>query len=116
MNYNNILELLLIEFPELEKEMLENDYLHDLPHCFFDIIFVPYISNACKEKKELLSKVGDFLEQMAICSDIKVKELLNVSVLEPLVLERNVTPVLCKYLKKETIGELQYWEERYNNR
>lgn len=41
--------------------------------------------------------MGDFLEQMARSTDISVKELLNVSVLEPLVLEEeNIVSILKK--------------------
>ena len=116
MDYSNILEQLLLEFPELKEDRNDNEHLQDLPHCFFDIVFVPFIVNACKnEKQELLVKVGGFLEQMAFCDDKKVRELLNVSILEPLVLEKeNMISFLKHFLGKETLKELEYWEKRYN--
>lgn len=116
MNYSNILEQLLFKFPELKKDMDDNDYLQDLPHCFFDIILVGYIISACKNgDKNLLVRAGEFFEQMALCDDENVRELLNVSLLEPLVLEKeNVIPILKNYFGKETLKELKYWLKRYN--
>lgn len=114
MRYDNILEQLLRQFPELKKDLDDNIYLQDLPHCFFDIVLVPYIIKICKEENTvILIKMGNFLEQMAICSDENVRELLNISVLEPLVLESSVISLLKKYLKKEVIKELIYWQNRY---
>lgn len=116
MNYSNILAQLLLKFPELREDMDDNDYLQDLPHCFFDIILVGYIISASKnEDKKLLVRAGEFFEQMALCDDEKVRELLNVSLLEPLVLEKeNVIPILRNYFGQNTLKELEYWQKRYN--
>lgn len=116
MNYSNILAQLLLKFPELKKDMDDNDYLHDLPHCFFDIILVRFIISACKNgDKNILVRAGEFFEQMALCDDENVKELLNVSLLEPMVLEEeNVLPILKKYFSQNTLKALEYWQKRYN--
>ena len=50
---------------------------------------------------------------MAICNDDNVRELLSVSVLEPLVMEGDIVVLLCNYLKEETMKEINYWKKRY---
>lgn len=115
MNYENTIKLLLLEFPNLKEKIEEEDYLKDLPHCIFEIILIPYVIKICENlgKKEL-AKLGVFLEKMAMCEDVKVRELLNVSFLEPIVLEdKEVLSVLQNYFKKRTLAELDYWENRY---
>lgn len=115
MNYENIIELFLLEFPNLKEQIETEDYLSDLPHCIFEIILIPYVKKICKksEKKELM-KLGIFLEEMAMCEDVKVKELLNVSFLEPIVLDdKEVLAVLQSHLGEKTLMELDYWRNRY---
>ena len=44
MEYQNIIETLLINFPELStKYDNEKDYIEGLPHLIFEILFVPYL-------------------------------------------------------------------------
>lgn len=115
MNYENIIELLLLEFPNLKEKIEAEDYLSNLPHCIFEIILIPYMKKICEnyEKKELV-KLGAFLEKMAVCEDVKVRELLNVSFLEPIALEDiEILPILQNYLEKNTLMELDYWQNRY---
>lgn len=115
MNYENIIELLLFEFPNLKENIEAEDYLNDLPHCIFEIVLIPYVKKICEnlEKKKLV-KLGIFLEKMAMCEDVKVRELLNVSFLEPVVLkDKEVLSVLQNHLEKKTLAELNYWENRY---
>jgi len=115
LNYENVIELLLQEFPNLRKGLEADDYLSDLPHCIFEIILVPYVKKLCEnEEKEDLIKLGKFLEKMAICEDEKVNELLNVSFLEPIVLaDKKIIPFLQNHLGKMTLKELDYWQNRY---
>lgn len=115
MNYENIIELLLLEFPDIKDKLETEDYLSDLPHCIFEIILIPFVKSKCKnpEEKELL-KLGVFLEKMSMCEDMKVRELMNVSFLEPIVLDdKEVLSVLKNYLGEKTLMELDYWENRY---
>jgi len=116
MEYKKILVELFAYFPDLQDEYDQNEYIQDLPHCVFDMIFVSaiklYIS---KSENGRLWKVGEFLELMASSSDIQVKELLNVSVLEPLVLDgKALIQSVSPYLGIETLQNLSYWEERYS--
>lgn len=115
MNYETIVELLLFEFPRLKEKIEAEDYLTNLPHCIFEIILLPYVRKICDdfETKELV-KLGAFLEQMAVCEDGNVRELLNVSFLEPMVLgEKEMLSVLRNFLGEITLVELDYWENRY---
>ncbi len=115
MNYENVIELLLGEFPNLKESLEADDYLSDLPHCIFEMIVIPYVKKMCETaEKGGLINLGKFLEKMAICEDKKVNELLNVSFLEPIVLaDEEVIPFLQSYLGKRTIEELDYWQKRY---
>ena len=115
MNYDNIIELLLWEFPNLKEGLEEDYYLKDLPHCIFEMILIPYVKKICENvEKEDLIKLGNFLEKMAICEDKKVNELLNVSFLEPIVLaDKELIPFLENHLGKKSLEELDYWQKRY---
>ena len=115
MNYENIIELLQQEFPDIKERIEAEDYISGLPHCIFEIIVVPYVKNLCENnRKEELTRIGNFLENMAACSDKGVTNLLSVSFLEPIVLaDREIIPCLQNYLGKETLKELNYWQKRY---
>ncbi len=104
-----------MEFPDLQETLDENNYLSDLPHCIFEIILIPYVKKLCENKNSKnLEKLGAFLEKMAICSDKKVNELLNVSFLEPIVLaDKELLLSLQRYLGKKSLEELNYWLVRY---
>lgn len=56
-----------------------------------------------------ISKVFSFLENMAMCEDVKVNEVLDFTVLEQLVGEGNDTLEQCKQYMK--INTLKHCEE-----
>lgn len=115
MKYENIIELLLQEFPNLKEKIEQEDYLSDFPHCIFEMILIPFVKQLCEDvKKNELLKLGVFLDKMAVCEDAKVRELLNVSFLESIVLDdKKVISILRDYLGTKTLMELDYWENRY---
>lgn len=115
MNYDNIIELLLQEFPDIKEQLEEEEYISGLPHCIMEIIFLPYVKKLCADRrKDQLTRVVTFIEIMAICSDQKVNELLSVSFLEPIVLaDSEMLPSLEGYLGKKSLEELNYWRQRY---
>lgn len=115
MNYESIIELLLVEFPNLKKFLETEKYFSDLPHCVFEMVLIPYVKILCTDKKAgELVKLGLFLENMANCEDMRVRELFNVSFLEPIVLdEKEMLSVLHKYLGRKSLTELNYWEKKY---
>jgi hypothetical protein len=89
--YENLIEVLLTVVPELKKKYEDEiDYIENLPHLVFEIVFVPYfketMENAEKQTQEIA--IG-LLEEMIACDDEKVQEVAVVSVLEPLLAERD---------------------------
>jgi len=115
MNYENIIDLLLQEFPNIKEGLETDNHLSGLPHCIFEILLLPYVKNLCQNKeKEELTRLGNFLENMATCKDNKVNELFNVSFLEPIVLaDKELISFLQNYLGKKSLEELHYWQKRY---
>jgi len=115
MNYSEIVKTLLSDFPEMKTEVYDNPHLQDLPHCIFDLIVEPYVVKACENgQTDFLQRIAYFFEKMATCSDKRVVELLNVSVLEPLVLEENSAILtLQTFFGDATQKEFEYWKKRY---
>lgn len=112
MEYKTIIDLLLEKFPNFKLFMAEEEYLLELPHCVFDMLFVPYVEKLCQEEQvEELNNVGIFFENMETCNDKKVQELLNVSFLEPFTLGDNDKYIiyLKDFLGKETLKDYRYW-------
>lgn len=114
LKYDDVIELLLIEFPEIATYLKEEEYLQGLPHCIFGICFVTFVEKLCGDSREKdLSKVGFFLEKLEMFGDNKIKELVNVSFLEPFVYgnEKKEVMYLRSFLGKETKKDLDCWLE-----
>ncbi len=112
MEYETIVNLLLEKFPDFKLFMSGEEYLLDLPHCVFGMFFVPFVEKLCyEERREELIKVGIFLENMESSNDKKVKNLLNVSFLEPFTLGESDKHIafLEGFLKEETLNDFRYW-------
>lgn len=97
-------ELLLSRFPELEERItgaLEHE-LGDLPHCLFADVMNPFLREyfeahvfsgvgirrqkkvVFKATEPLVLRVFEFYEELADSEDEEVRNLLQVSLLEPL--------------------------------
>ena len=115
MTFKNIIEILFVRFPFLEETYLEEgDYIFDLAHPSYSIVFIPYIRKIIvNDDIENIIKVCEFLEDMANCEDKMVVELLAVSVLENIISERALIKILKKYLKAKTMELLLYLETFY---
>lgn len=74
-----------IEFYEIkEKENLIDET--DGMHIAFGMVVVPYIVYAIQNRKtSIIRKLFLFLENMAICDDVKVKEVLDFTILEQMI-------------------------------
>jgi len=118
MDYENIIEYLVKNFPDIQEKLNEEEYLAGLPHCIFEIVLIPYVSGLCEMGAAgCLIRVGELLEQMVECDDIKVKELVSVSFFEPIVLaDEKMIPVLQEYLRPKSLEELRYRQNRYRKR
>lgn len=74
-----------IEFYEIkEKENLIDET--DGMHIAFGMVVVPYIVYAIQNRKTpIIRKLFLFLENMAICDDVKVNEVLDFTILEQMI-------------------------------
>ena len=96
-----------------EKENLIDET--DGMHVVFGMVIVPYILYIVQNNKMLvINKVFSFLENMAICEDVKIKEVLDFTVLEQLVDERQDVLEQCKqYMKKHTLEHCEEVEKYF---
>lgn len=115
MIFANIIETLFTRFPFLEQKYIEEgDYISGLAHPSFSIVFVPYIRQVVENNDiDAIIQVCEFLEDMAICTDELVIEILAVSVLENIVSERSLVEALKKHLKVKTMEMLSFLEKAY---
>lgn len=115
MRYENLYRKFKENIPESidfcnkkEKENLIDET--DGIHIVFGMIFVPFILKVLEEQKTLsIKKVFDFMERMAICEDVKVREVLDFTILEQLADEGHDTLNECK--KNMGSVTLQHCEE-----
>ncbi|MCL2679251.1 MAG: hypothetical protein FWF18_03055 [Dehalococcoidia bacterium] len=115
MKYANLIETLFERFPFLEQKYIEEgDYIAGLAHLCYSFVFIPYIREIVENNDiENIIKVSEYLEDMAICEDEKVSELMVVSILENIVSERDLVKTLKAYLKPNTEEWLLNLEKAY---
>lgn len=99
------------EIKENENRIDETDGMHIV----FGMIIVPYILYIVQnDKMTEINKVFAFLENMAICEDVKVKEVLDFTVLEQLVDEGHDTLEQCKqYMGENTLKHCEEIEKYF---
>ncbi len=70
----------------------------------FGMVIVPYILHVVQNNKMLeINKVFSFLENMAMCEDVRVIEVLNFTILEQLADEGHDKLEQCKrYVEENT--------------
>jgi hypothetical protein len=108
MQYSNIIDVLMEEFPELASRYEEDkDYLEGLQYLVFEIIFTQHLIKLLKSEseKDQVIKMFNFIEKMSTCKDEKVKDIAGVSILESLIIERKSIKNLQSYLGEETKEE-----------
>ncbi|WP_139489841.1 DUF7674 family protein [Brevibacillus dissolubilis] len=103
LEYGKLISNLLSHLPAIrpyyEEEM---EWLkEDLPHVIFGIVVVPYIVKHLQEQ-EGLEEIFEFLEKMAVSNDEEVEGVLVVSVLEPLLIERDVIGLAESQMRQKT--------------
>jgi hypothetical protein len=115
VTYSELINELFDRFPVLEKQYeKEGDYVAGLPHLCYEIIFVPFIRQAClNNEQEKLYLICEFLEQMANSEDDRISEVLVVSVLESVLSERDIIYCLKSYLGVHTMELLSVLEREY---
>lgn len=89
--YNQLTSHFLLEyFPELNEDIKnEMNFLQEeLPHCLYPDVLIPYLMRFFRfsETKydNLVKKIFGFFEYLASNGDCETKNLLQVSLLEPL--------------------------------
>ena len=98
-----------IEVKEKENLIDETDGIHIV----FGMVIVPYILHIVQNNRMFeINKV--FLENMAICEDVKIKEVLDFTVLEQLAVEGHNTLGQCKqYMGKNTLKHCEEVEKYF---
>jgi len=106
---------LLLRFPILKSVYEdEGDYIKDIKHLSYSIVFVPYIRQVVLSNDEnMIRSVCNFMECMANADDKLVSELLAVSVLESILCEREIISSLKPYLGIKTLKILSVMEKEY---
>jgi len=98
---------LLAKFPMLKIVYEEEgDYIKNLQHLTYSIVFVPFIRQSILANDENMIKIiCDFMENMADYGgeNERVLEVLGASVLESLLSEREVINVLKQFMGSKTL-------------
>ena len=108
-DFNNIVDLMLKEFPELyyEYNQLRNAYenLFEKPgqHVIFGKIFVDYLVDMARKdpKSYLIQRMLRFLERMAASEDKDLRFLVEHSILDSLI-ENDTLPLIERALLPAT--------------
>ena len=120
MTYDNLFEDFKEAIPEgmkfYEKKMKECDVDEtDGKHVIFAMVIVPYIFHVVQNKEEeIIKKVFCFLEEMAICEDIKVQEVLDFTILENIVDEGpEILQQYKQYMGSNTLEQCEEVEQYF---
>ena len=83
-NYDEAINLLIVKFPSLRIIYEDDvDYYEGLPYLFYESIFVKYIMDRIKSYNEIeLSFIFDFIEDILSNGDERIKNLVEVSIIE----------------------------------
>ncbi len=92
-NYDEAITILVNRFPELKQIYeLDKDYYKDLPYIFYESKFIKFIVETTKiNSKKTLIEIFEFVEDMLKNGDEKVKNLIEVAVIESLYFDKNIT-------------------------
>ena len=120
MNYDKLYTEFKVAVPESigfckEKEV-ENSVDNTVGiHVSFGMVIVPYILCIVDNREEtVIPKVFDFMEQMALCQDIKVQEVLDFTILEQLADEGHDIFQECKkYMSMNTLQHCKKIEQYF---
>jgi len=114
MNYDTLYETFKKRFPERQScfEQLERENFVDESdgmHPAFGVVVVPYILQTVREDRLLeIQKIVLFLEEMALCDDADVVDVLDYTVLEQLIDEDHSTlDIFKKYMGEQTLKHCQ---------
>lgn len=91
--YEAAIQVLINRFPELKLVYESNiDEYEDLPYVFYESVFVKYIIEAAYSNDEnKLSSIFKFIENLLLCGDDQIKNLVGVAIIESLYYEQDFT-------------------------
>ena len=120
MDYNKLYTEFKIAVPECisfcEEKEIEN-FIDDTVgiHVSFGMVIVPYILYVVDNQKDkAIQEIFCFMEQMAVCPDIKVQEVLDFTILEQLIDEEHYILQKCKkYMGMNTLQHCEKIEEYF---
>lgn len=107
--YENLAEYLLDEFPDLRPRYeAEIKWWGDEkpgPHVVYGDILNPLIVDllATRQDEERLKRVFDFLERLAKSDDVRVQEVVSVTVCEYLLRNRELLMTARRYMGQTTL-------------
>ena len=108
ITYDRINDIFVSKFPELATLFEEQYNLWNNseipPHCFLGDVLNDYIAELLRNRKdkEQIKKVFHFYEEMACSNDWRVKNLLQVTLLECLWDEREIFEIALSYMLPQT--------------
>ena len=116
MNYDNVLNILLNEFPAF-KEFLVKEYIDDVLYLVFSYSVYPYVIKMLENKacQPVLRRLFAFFERMATCNDREVASLLLCSILEKLGDDPHILKKAGSYMGEKT-KRLSYEAETHLGR
>lgn len=113
LTYQNIIELFLKDFPEFRDKAEEDKVFWQeeedekpLIHVFFGDILNPFLVNEALIKTDdtaLIKRLFQFMEKMSVSKDVKVQEVLGVTILEGLGDDRKILKKARKFMRPETL-------------
>lgn len=120
MNYDKLYTEFKATVPEsisfCKKKEIEN-FIDDTMgiHVIFAMVIVPYILYIIDNREEtVIKKSFYFMEQMTLCQDIKVQEVLDFTILEQLVDEGHDKLHECKkYMGMNTLQHCEKIEQYF---
>ena len=111
MNAKELNQMLLNSFPELlqlyieEVEWQEGDYTGS--HIVFGDIFLPYIESSVSEnRKQIIQRVGAFIEHILEMHDEYADEVIMLSVLEVLISNQSALQYCKEYFGQYTMKKI----------
>ena len=119
MKYDNLVRTLLEEMPELQPAYNEEMQWLDeeLPHVIFSMVLNSYLFELLRSTSTtadpVLSRIFAFLEKMANSQVEEIEEVLVVTVLESLVMERDIVPRAKMLMGPKTLSFLEKQEKAF---
>jgi len=110
--YESAIQALINRFPELKLVYESNiDEYEDLPYVFYESVFVKYIIETANSNDEnKLASIFKFIENLLLCGDDQIKNLVGVAIIESLYFEPDFTElnnIFSKYYGDLTRKSLQ---------